>query len=489
MDFNTPIFLAFFAVCAVLTYCMPRVAKPYFLLLASYAFYLYQPQNARLVWVLITATTLTWIGGLLLGEKSLQRFPWLKRAILATVVGFSLLCLIRYKYYDFISQLVHQGGEAIGQDWNLPKLDLIAPLGLSYFLFQSMGYLFDVYLGRQKPVKNPVHYALFVSFFPCIFTGPIERSSHLLPQFHHPHPFDYHRMSGGAFRMLWGYFKKMVLADGLSTFVSTIYAKPEGVAGPYLLAASLLFSYQLYLDFSGCCDIAIGAGRILGFDLMENFRRPFSSLSYPELWRRWHISLSSWFRDYLYIPLGGNRCSPLRQWFNSVFTFVVSGLWHGASVGYLIWGFLNGMILWLSKTTQPLRSKLDEKNPLYRIRPLRHGIKCICVYLLFTACIVFFAADLYGGEALAVYSGLFQGWDIPFEKLMQGFSQYGLTLSTALVSAIGIFITDRVEATGSVALWIRKRHFLVRWVLYYLLALAILFFGSFGKSAFIYQNY
>ena len=488
MDFNTLIFLGFFAGVAVLTYCVPRQVKPYFLLLASYAFYLYKPENARLVWVLIASTLITWAGGILLGSSKLTQ-RWLRRTVLAVTVLFSLWCLFRYKYFGFFTGLWADVVNTFGGSAAPKSLDLAVPLGLSYFLFQSMGYVFDVYRHRQKPVLNLAYYALFVSFFPCIFTGPIERAHHLIPQFSNPHKFNYQRMSGGAFRMLWGYFKKMVLADGIGAFVGAIYASPEKAAGPYLLAASLLFSYQLYLDFSGCCDIAIGGARILGFDLMENFQRPFAARSYSELWRRWHISLSSWFRDYVYIPLGGNRCSKPRQVFNQIVTFLVSGLWHGASWGYVIWGTLNGVILAVGKQSAPYRLKLAEKNPLYRLKPLKHFLQRACVYLLFTACIVFFASDLYGGDALAVYGGLFQGWGMSSQQLLAGFVDNGLAVSMMWVIALGSLLVELVEWRGPVAQWIRRQPLILRWLLYYLLALAILFFASFGQSAFIYQNY
>ena len=242
MDFNSLVFLGFFAAVAVFSYCMPRQIKPYFLLLASYLFYLYKPQNAKLIGVLIAATLITWVGGVLLGSTKLSH-PQVRRVILAVATISCFFFLFRYKYYGFFAGIFGSTASTAG-------LDLIPPLGLSYFLFQSTGYLFDVYKHKQQPVLNLAHYALFVSFFPCIFTGPIERAHHLVPQLIHPHPFDYQRMSGGAFRMLWGYFKKMVLADGIGAFVSTIYGNPQNAAGPYLLAASLLFSYQLYLDFS-----------------------------------------------------------------------------------------------------------------------------------------------------------------------------------------------------------------------------------------------
>lgn len=302
MDFNTPIFLGFFAAVALLTYCVPRQAKPYLLLVASYVFYMYKPENARLVALLVSVTVVTWCAGVALGSRKLRNV-WARRAFLWLALAVALGILFFYKYFDFFGQLAADIGAIFGGSGKFASLDLIAPLGLSYFTFQSLGYVIDVYQHKARPQLNLFKYALFVSFFACIFTGPIERAEHLMPQLENPRPFNYSRMAGGAFRMLWGYFKKMVLADGIGQFVSAVYGGASTAAGPYLVAASLLFSYQIYLDFSGCCDIAIGGARILGVDLLENFNRPFAATSYTELWNRWHMSLTNWFRDYIFTPL------------------------------------------------------------------------------------------------------------------------------------------------------------------------------------------
>ncbi len=493
MDFNSLIFLGFFCGAAVLTYCFPRKLKPLFLLAASYAFYLYKPENARLVLLLISSTIITYCCGLALGRLK-NKWPRL------FCLWASLLCcggfLFFFKYFGFFSDIWKDLVGIFGGTVTPVKLDLIAPLGLSYFTFQSLGYVIDVYLGHVKPVKNFIHYALFVSFFPCIFTGPIERAEHLIPQFSHPHRFNYSRMAGGAFRMLWGYFKKMVLADTIGEFVYSVYSAPEKSLGPYLVIASLLFSYQIYLDFSGCCDIAIGGARILGFDLLENFERPFASRTYTELWNRWHISLTSWFRDYIFTPLSFfNRGLPgvwgkLQGWFNVFIIFPISGLWHGANWGYVVWGVFNGLFLVIGKATAKKRRKLAKKNPLYRWKWLQNFIQRSWVYFLFTFCIVFFAAALYGSSASDVFSGMFTGWaGFSWAGLLAGIASRGLSLGAIGLLAAGCTLVELIEWRGPVAVWIRKRSFGVRWLLYYLLALAILFFGVFGKSAFIYQNY
>ena len=477
MDFNTLIFVGFFAAATALNYLFPRVLRPWFLLLASYVFYLYKPENARLVFVLVTLTFVTYLCGLVIDAsgKGAVRRAFLVLGILAGC-GF----LFFFKYFEFFT------GRA---------LDLMAPLGLSYFTFQSMGYVIDVYQKVCPAQKNPVKYALFVSFFPCIFTGPIERAGHLMPQFDAPARFDYDKVAGGVFRMLWGYCKKMILADTIGGFVQAVYSLPGSMPGPYLALASLLFSYQIYLDFSGCCDIAIGGARALGFELTENFARPFAAHSYTELWNRWHISLTSWFRDYIFTPLSfANRGLPgvwgkLQGWFNVFVIFPISGLWHGASWGYVIWGVFNGLFMVIGKATARARRKLNKKNPLYQIAPLRAAFQRVWVYLLFTFCIVFFAADLYGGSASAVLGGVFGGWDMGLSAFWNGLAGKGLDLAAVAVLAIGGALVAAVESRGLVSDWIRRQRFFVRWPLYWLLALALLLFGVFGQSAFIYQQY
>lgn len=491
MDFNTLIFLGFFAGVAVLTYCVPRPAKPYLWLLASYAFYLYKPENARLVFILISVTVVTWVCALAMDSVPQQAT---RRLFLWVSLGVCCGFLFFFKYFNFFGELLGGitglfGGEA-------PHLDLIAPLGLSYFTFQSLGYVIDVYLHQTKAERNPLKYALFVSFFPCIFTGPIERKEHLMPQFDHPRRFDYNRVAGGLFRVLWGYVKKMVIADNIGVFVRAVYSAPDKHTGPYLLAASLLFSYQIYMDFSGCCDIAIGAGRMLGFDLLENFNRPFAAKTYTELWNRWHMSLTNWFKDYIFTPLSFyNRgaegfLGKLQGWFNIFIIFPISGLWHGASLGYVIWGVLNGLFMVVGKATAKKRRKLAKKNPLYQVPHLQGILQRCCVYLLFTACIVFFAADLYGGKAGTVFAGLFTGWgQAGLGQLASGFAALGLGGGTVLMLVASSLVVELIEARGPVAQCIRTQRAWVRWPLYYALCLLLLFFGVFGQSAYIYQQF
>ena len=495
MDFNTLTFLGFLALVTVLYYAVPKAAKPYFLLIASYAFYLYKPENAALVLLLIAATAVTWASALAIQKLESD---WARRGFLLLALVVCLGSLFFYKYANFFAGIAADIGHLFGGSGTAAVFDLVAPLGLSYFTFQSLGYVIDVYLGQTDAEKNPLKYALFVSFFPCIFTGPIERKEHLMPQFEEPKAFDYNRVAGGVFRILWGYVKKMVIADNIGIFVKAVYSAPEGQSGPALLAASLLFSYQIYMDFSGCCDIAIGAGRMMGFELFENFNRPFAAKTYTELWNRWHMSLTNWFRDYIFFPLSlANRGLPgfwgkLQGWFNVFIIFPISGLWHGASWGYVVWGVLNGLFLVFGKATAKKRRKLAKKNPLYKNEHVKNGIQRCCVYLLFTACIVFFAADLYGGSAAAIYGGMLHGWGqlfTDFGGLAASFAALGLSGKLLLMLVPAGIVVGFVEARGAVADWIRSRPVALRWTLYYGLCLVLLFFGAFGQSAFIYQQY
>lgn len=484
MDFNTPLFLGFFAAAAVINYALPCVLRPYFLLAASYAFYLYAPENAALVWILITSTAVTWLVGLALGKT---RSAPVRRVLVAA----SFLCcggfLFYFKYLGFFDDILAGLAAVFGGKMQVKSFSLVAPLGLSYFIFASLGYVVDVYRRKYPAEKNPFRYALFVSFFPCIFTGPIERYDHMARQFCRPRRFSYNRCAGGAFRMLWGYFKKMVLADNLSVFVSAVFSAPESSTGPQLLLSILIFSIQLYMDFSGCCDIAIGGARILGYDLLENFRSPFMAESFSDLWRRWHMSLTGWFRDYLYIPLGGSRCGKARHYLNLLIVFLVSGLWHGAAWGYVLWGLASGVISIAESILHKLlpSEKASRSLPMVWLRRVR-------TYVLFSLSVTFFMTALYGVDWSYLAANLTLGWNTFFADpaaFAQTLSAFGLGGHKLVVLICGTAAVLAAETQGNVAEWIRKQSWSIRWPLYYALGCAVLFFGAFGQSVFIYQQY
>ena len=369
----------------------------------------------------------------------------------------------------------------------------MAPIGLSYFALSSLSYAIDVFKRRCKVEKNPLHYLLFVCFFPTLITGPIERYPHMRPQIKNSRRFSYTRCAGGAFRMLWGYTKKMVIADNLNLYIANVYQNAAEMSGPNLAAATVLFIIRLYMDFSGCCDIVLGAARILGYDLLENFQAPLEARTFGAVWRRWHMTMSGWFRDYVYIPLGGSRCAQWRHCLNIMIVFTVSGIWHGADWRYMMWGAACGVVSVISILTAKPRSFVAAHNPLYKMEWFKVLFQTLCADTLFALVFVFFNCALLDVEPMLVFTGLTKGWHgIPaaVTEVLRTIHASGLDGRLPVVLVFSIFVVFAVEHGGrNVARWIRQQVWPLRWTLYYAAAAAILFFAAFGQSAFIYQNY
>ncbi len=307
------------------------------LLVASY--YFYGCWDVRFLGLLLFSTLLDYFTArriYLAGSPSLRK-AWL---LVSLFINLGLLGV--FKYYHFFAESMASLLSALGMESPLPVLSFILPLGISFYTFHGLSYVLDVYHHKTAPEPNLVTYGLFVSFFPLLVAGPIERATHLLPQVRRQRTFDYSRATDGLRQMLWGLFKKMVIADSCAPFVNRVFDNPAAAGGSTLLLAAVLFAFQIYGDFSGYSDIAIGTGRLFGFDLLRNFAFPYFSRDMAEFWRRWHISLSSWFRDYLYIPMGGSRGSRWMVTRNLLVIFAVSGLWHGANWTFLVWGLFNG---------------------------------------------------------------------------------------------------------------------------------------------------
>ncbi len=480
MNFVSFAYMLFLALACLLYYIMPKVSRPFWLLAASLVFYLYDVNNAPFVAVLLGVATVTYISGLVIGFiKKENKIPRIIVLALTLLLVFGVI--IYYNYSGFI--------------FGTP-FSLAVPLGISYFIFSSTGYLIDVYRGKIKAEKNFLYYALFVTFFPNIVAGPIERATNMIPQFKAPVTFDYNKVAGGAFRILWGFFKKLVVANALLGIVRPVFSNMDNYSGPMLLLAALLFSYQLYIDFSALSDIAIGSGAVFGLTIMENFKRPLAAASITDLWRRWHISLSTWFRDYLYFPLGGSKKGKLRANLNQIIVFAVSGLWHGASIGYLIWGVLNGVFLVVGKETLAIRSKLHKYNPLYFWAPMKHFFQACITYLLFSSALVFFCAELYsGGEGwlsgLYLFQNVFTGWAGFFDgAVLDTLATFGIEGAKMWILILSIVVIEGFEfmkiPTNEL---IRKMPFFLRLPLYYALCMVMYFFGEFGVSGFVYQNY
>ena len=408
MFFNSFHFLIFFPVVVLVYYLIPNRIKYLWLLAASY--YFYMCWNVKYVLLLLASTIVTYLSGLLMEKvrnKGLTEDKMTARLKLIVAGSFivNIGILGYFKYFNFFIDILNDIFNAAGISLDIAKFDILLPVGISFYTFQALSYTMDVYRGEIYAEKNFFRYALFVSFFPQLVAGPIERSKNLLKQLAVPRPFDYDRAREGFLLMLWGYFLKLVMADRIAIFVDTVYADPAGYTGWYIAIAAMLFAIQIYCDFYGYSTIAMGAAKIIGIDLMENFNAPFLSTTIPELWKGWHISLTTWFRDYLYFPLGGSRKGRLRKCINIMIIFLVSGLWHGAELSFVVWGALNGIYQLVSEYSMPYRIKLSEGLGLHR-DSLGHKIVAgFITFLLFVFSVIFFRAPTTG-DALAIIGSM-----------------------------------------------------------------------------------
>ncbi len=414
MSFNSIDFAIFFPVVTVLYFLTPHRFRWLLLLLASCLFY----ATFIPVYIFILAFTITvdYIAGIALERSAgTLRRNWLIMSIIANCGA-----LFFFKYINFFGANFNALAQFIHWNYSLSVLSVILPIGLSFHTFQSLSYTIEVYRGRQAAERNFGRFALYVMFYPQLVAGPIERPQNLLPQFTEQHRFELQRVLSGAELMVFGYFKKLVVADNLGIIVDRVYNHASSFAGISIALATVFFAFQIYADFSGYSDIARGIARIMGFRLMENFRRPYLSRSIQEFWTRWHISLSSWFRDYVYFPLGGSRASTYRWTFNIAAVFLTSGLWHGANWTFIIWGGLNGLYLILGKMTTGLR----QGTALYQY--VRNSIPRLLVMfqMAFTftlVCIswVFFrAADVT--SAFLLFKNLLHGWSLSARTVLLG---------------------------------------------------------------------
>ncbi len=360
MLFNSVQFFIFFPIVLVIYYAIPYKARTYWLLVCSYFFYMsWNPEYAILIAI---STIVTWASGILIekcGTKdtSKKKVKSRKKLVVACSLIINLAILFFFKYFNFAIDLVGSVCELLNIQVVFSKLDVILPVGISFYTFQALSYTMDVYRGEIYAEKNIFKYALFVSFFPQLVAGPIERSKNLLKQLPGQKKFNFEFALDGVVLMLWGYFLKIVMADRIAIFVDAVYGDYSNYGGMYLIIATALFAIQIYCDFAGYSTIAMGAAQILGIKLMENFNAPYLSSSVEEFWRNWHISLTSWFKDYLYIPLGGSRKGKTRKYLNKMIVFLVSGLWHGANLTYIVWGGLNGLFQFVGEVLMPVRKK------------------------------------------------------------------------------------------------------------------------------------
>lgn len=353
MSFVSFNFLLFFPIVTAIYYIIPKKVRYIWLLFASYFFYMCW--NAKYVLLILFSTVITYFCGLALSSCSNTRT---RKILLSISMILNLSILFFFKYFDFAVESMAHVLSIFHITLHIPTFDVLLPVGISFYTFQALGYTFDVYRGTVRPERNFLRYALFVSFFPQLVAGPIERSKNLLKQLAEPARLDWYSFKEGILLMLWGFFLKIVIADRIADYVTIVYLGYNDFAGWYIVVATILFAFQVYCDFYGYSIIAMGAAKLLGIQLMENFHSPYLSLTVADFWRNWHISLTSWFRDYVYIPLGGSRKGKLRKYLNIMLVFLISGLWHGAKFSFIAWGGLNGLYQIIGNITAPIRKKV-----------------------------------------------------------------------------------------------------------------------------------
>ncbi|MEY4544699.1 MAG: hypothetical protein RL685_894 [Pseudomonadota bacterium] len=465
MLFNSVEFLVFFAVVYGLYLVLSHRAQNVLLLVASYLFYGFW--DWRFLGLIAASTTVDFLLGRAL-EDTQQ--PARRRRLLCVSLLFNLGVLATFKYAGFFARSFMDAFASLGVAADLRFAELVLPVGISFYTFQSLSYTVDVYRGDVKAARSLVDYATFVAFFPQLVAGPIERGAHLLPQVQRQRTVTFEMLREGAWLILLGYFKKVVLADNMTPFTTRLFEQPEQVHGLEVLFGVYAFAFQIYGDFSGYSDIARGTAKWMGFDLMHNFRMPYFAVNPSDFWRRWHVSLSSWLRDYLYIPLGGNRGGTWFTYRNLMLTMVLGGLWHGAAYNFVAWGVFHGGILcihrWLAGRSGG--SSSDAVTPL-RVIAFFH-VTCL-------GWLLFGVKQL--GDAVTLLGNLVS----PFE------ANGWLILATVSTFAAPILLLDWVQLRRSSMLALEKLPAWARLGVYVALFSGILLSGSTGAKQFIYFQF
>lgn len=497
MSFNSIHYLVFFPIVVLLYFVLPKKIRMYWLLVASY--YFYMSWDAKYGLLILFSTATTYICGLSL-EKVKQNFEGERQKNVKLIVVFlsliiNLGLLFYFKYTNFAIDNINYVFQMIGIDVHYPNFDIVLPVGISFFIFQAIGYTIDVFRDEIQAEKNPFRYALFVSFFPQLVAGPIERSKNLLTQLRENPEFDVDSAKNGLLIMAYGLFMKIAVADNISAIVDSIFNSPYDYSGMMLLFACILFAFQIYCDFNGYTQIAIGSARVLGFKLNQNFDSPYMGSSVKDFWRRWHISLTSWFRDYLYIPLGGSRKGKIRKQINTMVVFLCSGLWHGAAWHYIVWGGLNGLFSVLEDVLKPIKEKIENHLSVNRGKWMYKVFQRVITFVLIDFTWLFFRADDFG-TALHILKrivGDFRlAWFINFDFVSAFGSSY--VLMTVIIPLFIIIALDIIKYYGKdIKTAIFSQQIVFRWIIYAAIMLAILYWGLYGtgyeQTQFIYFQF
>jgi len=478
MIFNSFEFLLFFPFVIFIYFLISHKYRWIFLLAASLFFYMYW--NPIYILLIFISTLVDYLAGLLIFKNRKQKSKYLFLVISLTL---NLLILIGFKYFNFIIDNLNLSFEILNIDTKFKFHEILLPVGISFYTFQSMSYTIDVYRGNIIPERNLARFELYVTFFPQLVAGPIERAESLMKQLKSKADFSAKRLSEGLKMMLWGFFQKVVIADNLSGFVTEVYNNPNGYFGWDIILIILFFAIQIYCDFAGYTNIAIGTAHILGIKLMKNFEQPYFAISIRDFWKRWHISLSTWFRDYFYISLGGNKNRGIK-WILVIFsTFLISGFWHGANWTFLIWGGIHGLFY----LTETFLKKIINiyfikyKNLFYNRITMLFRI----IFTFFVVCFawIFFRAANIQTAFILIKNSFKINSIIPHFS----FDKRGLLVCFFVISIL--FIVDLIEQKRSLIEFISFRKPIVRWIVYYIMLLMLIGLGNWGLNEFIYFQF
>jgi len=475
MLFNSINFAFFFIIVTTLYFILPHKYRWLLLLGSSCYFYMaFIP-----VYILILGFTIVvdYFAGILLEDtEGKHRKYWLIASLIANIGVLAV-----FKYYNFLNENLSVLLNSIGYQNHIPHLGILLPIGLSFHTFQAMSYTIEVYRGKQKAEHNFGIYALYVMFYPQLVAGPIERPQNLIHQFYEKHYFEYTRIVEGLKLMLWGLFMKLVIADRLAIYVNAVYNNADEHSGKTLALATVFFAFQIYCDFAGYSNIAIGAAKVMGFKLMTNFNRPYFSRSISEFWKRWHISLSTWFKDYLYISLGGNRVSIPLWYLNLFIVFTISGLWHGANWTYIIWGAINGFYLVFAIFTEKIRKQFNHLIYLDRLPKIHRAIQVLTTFVLACFAWIFFRANTVQ-----------DAWSITLHILQMKGSLYldNSTIGYGLFAILFLILVEiRREYFQHSPLPVKSNHWIIEHLSYVTLVVLIIVLGVFDGGQFIYFQF
>ncbi len=488
MLFNSTQYAIFFPIVVAIYFAIPQRTRWAFLLVASYYFYMcWKPGYVALI---AFSTLVDYVAGILMESAQSKR---LKLRYLILSLCSNLGMLFFFKYYNFFNDTLRAVTSALDIGISLPATHFLLPVGLSFYTFQSLTYTIGVYRGELRAERHLGVFAAYVCFFPQLVAGPIERAKNLLPQFFEKHKFNYDDATDGLKLIIWGLFKKCVIADRLSQLVDQVYGNPTDYQGFSLAVATACFAVQIYCDFSGYSDMAVGSAQMMGFRLTENFRRPYHATSITDFWRRWHISLSTWFRDYVYIPLGGSRVSSYRRYLNIMAVFVVSGLWHGANWKFLVWGALHGAYMVFGQISLPLRERFAAILGLTSYPRVRRLWQTLATFTLVAFAWIFFRANSIG-DAIYIARSLPTGWSIILDPAHMSDTLFGLGLPKSefflALEMIAILECGHLlQSKGNVRRMLAKRPLILRWAAYSALLWIVFFFGVFRHKEFIYFTF